>query len=370
MTRRHEQGLPQLAGFSDRVVAWQHRHGRHHLPWQAEASQVPDPYRVWLSEVMLQQTQVGTVLAYFQRFVDRFPNVRSLAAASVDEVLALWTGLGYYSRARNLHRCAQVVVREHGGLFPLSAEVLVRLPGVGRSTAAAIASTCADERVAILDGNVKRVLARVLAYADDLGQAKGVNALWRQAEELLPQRASDMRSYTQGMMDLGAMLCTRRRPACTDCPVQAMCRARALGEPEGFPVKTSRLVRQSVSWWWLVLRRDDGAVWLEQRPWQGIWSGLHAFPTWNSWPAMQADLPPEWLSGCQHGTAWKHVLTHRDLFLHPVHLQLGQESAAGLTHTLERTRSQESPTCGWYLPHEWKNLGLPQPVLKALLHIE
>ncbi|HEY1392439.1 MAG TPA: A/G-specific adenine glycosylase, partial [Methylibium sp.] len=220
--------------FAARLVAWQRIHGRHDLPWQ----RTREPYRVWLSEIMLQQTQVSTVLAYYPRFLQRFPDVRSLAAASLDEVLAAWAGLGYYSRARNLHRCAQVVLEQHGGEFPRSAAALVELPGIGRSTAAAIAAFCGDERAAILDGNVKRVLSRLLAFGEDLAQARNEKTLWACAEALLPAAAGDMPAYTQGLMDLGATICLARKPACALCPTQGLCAAQREGRPEAYPVKT------------------------------------------------------------------------------------------------------------------------------------
>ena len=236
------------AGFAARVIRWQHTHGRHGLPWQTN-----DPYRVWLSEVMLQQTQVATVLAYYPRFIDRFPDVRALAAAQLDDVLALWSGLGYYSRARNLHRCAQEVVAMHGGEFPRSAAQLESLPGIGRSTAAAIASFCFGERVASLDGNVKRVLARVLAFGEDLAQARGTSQLWEYAQELLPKRdlATAMPAYTQGLMDLGATLCMSRQPQCDACPVAGSCAARAEGRQLQYPVKSRKLRRSSQAMWLL-----------------------------------------------------------------------------------------------------------------------
>ncbi|MBA2723118.1 MAG: A/G-specific adenine glycosylase, partial [Methylibium sp.] len=207
------------------VTIWQREHGRHGLPWQRER----DPYRVWLSEIMLQQTQVTTVLAYYARFLERFPDVAALAAATPDDVLAAWSGLGYYSRARNLHRCAQVVMAEHRGRFPASAEQLATLPGIGRSTAAAIAAFCFDERAAILDGNVKRVLTRVLGNGCDLAVATHERALWRQACELLPHDGADMPAYTQGLMDLGATVCLVRRPNCLACPLQSLCIAQREG---------------------------------------------------------------------------------------------------------------------------------------------
>ncbi|HSV44995.1 MAG TPA: A/G-specific adenine glycosylase, partial [Ramlibacter sp.] len=194
------------AGFSARLVRWQQAHGRHGLPWQGTR----DPYRVWLSEIMLQQTQVSAVLGYYDRFLERFPGVASLAAAPLDAVLGLWSGLGYYSRARNLHRCAQLVVSQHGGSFPAEAVQLQALPGIGRSTAAAIAAFCFGERVSILDGNVRRVLTRLLAFESDLAQAASERVLLAQAQALVPRQAARMPAYTQGLMDLGATVCLPR----------------------------------------------------------------------------------------------------------------------------------------------------------------
>ncbi|MEY2684706.1 MAG: A/G-specific adenine glycosylase, partial [Pseudomonadota bacterium] len=215
-----------MSVFFERLVDWQRQHGRHGLPWQGSR----DPYRVWLSEVMLQQTQVTTVLDYYPRFLARFPSVQALAAAPFDEVLALWSGLGYYSRARNLHRCAQAVVAQ-GGVFPGSAAGLQALPGIGPSTAAAIAAFCWGERVSILDGNVKRVLSRLLGFAGDMADARQVQVLWGHAQALVPDQVTpgEMVAYTQGLMDLGASLCARRQPQCLLCPAQAICVAQRDG---------------------------------------------------------------------------------------------------------------------------------------------
>ena len=235
--------------LAEAVVDWQARYGRHDLPWQ----NTQDPYRVWLSEIMLQQTQVVTVLDYFTRFIVRFPDVATLAQASLDDVLALWSGLGYYSRARNMHRCAQQVMIQHAGVFPQTAQLLQSLPGIGPSTAAAIASLCFQERVAILDGNVKRVLTRFLGFGADLAHQANERLLWQQAAKLLPNddRPHHMPGYTQGMMDLGATLCTSKKPACGRCPLQSACVANAGGNPQDFPVKTRRLKRSAQSLWLL-----------------------------------------------------------------------------------------------------------------------
>jgi A/G-specific adenine glycosylase len=298
------------ASLAECVVAWQRTAGRHTLPWQ----RTRDPYRVWLSEIMLQQTQVATVLDYYARFLARFPDVQALAAASLDEVLALWSGLGYYSRARNLHRCAQAVVAEHGGVFPAQAAGLVTLPGIGRSTAAAIAAFCFGERVAILDGNVKRVLTRVLGFGDDLAVSSHEKVLWARAESLLPD--AGIEAYTQGLMDLGATVCLTRQPRCEACPLAGRCVARAEGRPTAYPVKTRTLKRRAWRHALLWLTQGD-RLWLQQRPPRGVWAGL--------WSMPEADGPEQWESlaaaaggRAERQPAFVHVLTHADWTLTPV----------------------------------------------------
>jgi A/G-specific adenine glycosylase len=335
-------------GFAGRVVAWQRSRGRMGLPWQ----NTRDPYRVWLSEVMLQQTQVATVLGYYERFLARFPDVKSLARAEVDEVLALWSGLGYYSRARNLHGCAREVVALHKGEFPGSAQALQTLPGIGRSTAAAIASFCFGERVAILDGNVKRVLTRVLGWRGDLAVAANERKLWDEAQALLPRRDA-MPRYTQGLMDLGATVCLAGRPACAACPVQDMCVARAEGAPEGYPVKTRKLKRTAQALWLLRAQAADGSVWLEKRPPAGIWGGLNCLPVFDSREALQAALPARTRARLRDEAPFLHVLTHKDLHLHPVAAQVPQASM----------RNAEG---AWFASDEWAQLGLPAPIRRLL----
>ncbi len=340
-------GAPTLAG---RVVQWQRRHGRHALPWQGTR----DPYRVWLSEIMLQQTQVATVLGYYARFLSRFPGVADLAAATEDEVFGLWSGLGYYTRARNLHRCAQAVVRDHGGRFPGTAEALQTLPGIGRSTAAAIAAFCFGERIAILDGNVKRVLSRVLAFDGDLASAAQEKRLWSLAQDLVPERSEDMPAYTQGLMDLGATVCLARAPNCLLCPAQDLCEARRIGEPERFPVRTRKIKRSAQSLWLLLARRTDGAVWLEKRPSTGIWAGLHGLPVFESAQALRAALPAA--VAREEGAAFVHALTHKDLHLHPVHAQWPHA----------RTPVTGSGEGRWVAAADWPALGLPAPMRRLL----
>jgi len=336
------------AGFSGRVVRWQRTHGRHTLPWQ----NTRDPYRVWLSEIMLQQTQVAAVLGYYQRFLERFPDVRALAAAPLDDVLALWSGLGYYTRARNLHRCAQEVVKVHGGAFPRTAELLATLPGIGPSTAAAISSFCFGERAAILDGNVRRVLTRVLAYGEDLSAGANERALWDLARELLPKRElqENMPRYTQGLMDLGATICMARNPSCLLCPVQPDCAASREGRPEAYPVKTRKLKRGAESLWLLHAQAGDGAVWLQKRPTPGVWAGLYCLPVFTSRDALDEVLPAR--ARVREVEPFVHVLTHKDLHLHPVQAVVTPEWNAGEGK--------------WFGAGEWPGLGLPAPVRKFL----
>ena len=257
-----------MSRFASTLVQWQRRHGRKGLPWQAST----DPYRVWLSEVMLQQTQVSAVIPYYQRFLERFPTVAALAAASEDEVLRLWSGLGYYARGRNLHAAAKTIAREG---FPATAEAIARLPGVGRSTAAAIAAFAFGERAAILDGNVKRVLARHAGIAGFPDDRKVEAKLWTLAESLLPKQGIE--TYTQAVMDLGATLCTKAKPRCDACPVRRGCVARKKGLTGKLPAPRPRKAVPSKSTTWLVLRHA-GQVLLERRPSPGIWGGLWSFP--------------------------------------------------------------------------------------------
>jgi A/G-specific adenine glycosylase len=301
------------------LVAWQRSHGRHGLPWQ----QTRDPYRVWLSEVMLQQTQVTTVLVYYERFLQRFPTVAALAEASLDEVLSMWSGLGYYSRARNLHRCAVAVVVQHGGRFPSSAAQLAELPGIGPSTAAAIASFCFGERVSILDGNVRRVLGRVLAFHGDLAKPVEERRLWAAAQTLVPDAAADMPAYTQGLMDLGSGVCTLRQPQCLPCPLASVCRARATGRVTDYPVRTRKLKRGAREHWWLWLEREHAGerqLWFTQRPATGVWAGLWTLPLYDTEAALgdhARALVGARRCRLQAGPTIRHALTHFDWTLHP-----------------------------------------------------
>jgi len=260
-----------MPGFAAKLVAWQKEHGRHDLPWQGTR----DPYSIWLAEIMLQQTQVATVIPYYLRFLARFPDVAALAAAPLDEVLRLWSGLGYYSRARNLHRAAQVIVADHGGRLPRRLEEVAALPGVGRSTAAAICVFAFGQRHAILDGNVKRVLARYRGVKGHGGDRKVADALWREAQRRLPRR--NLEAYTQGLMDLGATVCTRSGPRCAVCPVHGGCIARQRGWTGQVPAPRPRKTLPHKRAVMLVLVRA-GEVLLEKRPPSGIWGGMWCLP--------------------------------------------------------------------------------------------
>jgi A/G-specific adenine glycosylase len=340
-----------IADFAPRVMAWQRRHGRHDLPWQASS----DPYCVWLSEIMLQQTQVSTVLAYYQRFLQTFPTVGALAAAPQDAVMQLWAGLGYYSRARNLHRAAQMVVAEFGGSFPQTAEQLQRLPGVGASTAAAIAAFCFGQRDAIFDANVQRVLARYWGYSADLGRSAHKNELWAFAKTLLPQHdlAKTMPAYTQGIMDLGAIVCKARQPVCSACPLASDCAALAGGQPTALPHISKTLKRREQAMYLHWQQRGDTQR-LERRPSKGIWGGLYCLPEVSAehYAALTAQ------EGAVRLPVVKHVLTHRDLQLHIVQ-QYGVGDAGA-------TKDAAGQQADWFGLPQIRGLGLPQPIAKLL----
>jgi len=305
--------------FAERVVAWQHKHGRHDLPWQ----RTRDAYRIWLSEIMLQQTQVATVLPYFERFVAAFADVRALAAASSDDVLAQWSGLGYYRRAHHLHAAAKAIVAEHGGEFPRSAEAIAKLPGIGRSTAAAIASFAYGERAAILDGNVKRVLARHRGIEGFPGSPRVAAALWQAAESLLPGRG-DIAGYTQGLMDLGATLCTRSNPRCEVCPVATDCVARRTHRVDELPSPRPRKPLPHRDLRVLVVERANEWL-LEKRPPVGVWGGLWSLPEL----ALETDVERFCRERFGFDVAARealrpieHAFTHYKLTLHPQRLRV------------------------------------------------
>ncbi len=351
---------PPLPGLATRVLPWQRQHGRHGLPWQGSR----DPYRVWLSEVMLQQTQVSTVLAYYTRFLENFPDVHALAAAPLDAVLAQWSGLGYYSRARNLHRCAQVVVAEHGGRFPASAAALATLPGIGRSTAAAIAAFCFAERAAILDGNVKRVLTRALGFAGDLAQSAQERRLWSLAEALLPRQDVDV--YTQGLMDLGATVCSLRRPACDRCPLAPVCVAHTAGSAALYPVKTRKLKRSRRAHALLWLQQGD-SVYLVQRPASGVWAGLWSLPEFDDGAELDA-LAAGWPGSGHWLPAFVHVLTHVDWTLQPLRWNWPEAAVAAVVGDALPSGVEVPALRGgrWFSLQQALGLGLAAPVRRLL----
>ncbi len=337
--------------FAPRIVAWQRDHGRHDLPWQ----NTRDPYRIWLSEIMLQQTQVSTVIPYYERFLARFPDLAALAAAEQDEVMPYWAGLGYYARARNLHRCAQEIVRDWEGRFPPDAAGIATLPGIGRSTAAAIAAFAYGETSPIMDGNVKRVFTRHFGIAGDPAKRDVETRLWALAEQEVPTRGQDMASYTQGLMDLGATLCTRGKPDCPRCPVQATCVARIEGRQAELPTPKARKATPERGTGMLVLR-SDGRILLQQRPSPGIWGGLWSLPEFDPAQGIEAACAalgarPE---GVYELAAFAHTFTHFRLHVRPWYVPLAQApAAAGASHR-------------WIAETELAGVALPAPVRKLL----
>lgn len=339
-----------VSTFASRLIAWQRSHGRHHLPWQ-----VNDPYRIWLSEIMLQQTQVNTVLSYYERFVTQFPNIVALANAPLDEVLALWSGLGYYHRAHRLHRTAQIIVSDFQGRFPTARQTLETLPGIGRSTAGAIAVFAAHQKEAILDGNVKRILARVFGIEALLSQRQTTEQLWQLAQQLLPNHHDDMVPYTQGLMDLGAMICKHRRPLCTTCPMQDVCQAALQHKTNSIPAKPVR-IPLPVRYTTMLLICYKRGVYLEKRPPNGIWGGLWTFPTFDTLQAALRivhvldihPLPPAWPTII-------HVFTHFRLVISP---QIVKVHAA--------TPSLDELPGRWVTYQAVKKIAIPAPVLQLL----
>lgn len=341
--------------FSDQVLAWFDAHGRTTLPWQRE----PTSYRVWVSEVMLQQTQVVTVIPYFQRFMEYFPTVPALAAASLDEVLHLWTGLGYYARARNLHRAAGVIMAQHGGEFPQHIEAVQALPGIGRSTAAAILALACQQRHAILDGNVKRVLARFHAVAGWPGQAAVEQTLWSWAEQRIAtvpeQRVAH---YTQAMMDLGATLCTRANPACTRCPLQVDCIAHQQNRVGNFPTPKPRKILPVRATTLLMLHDTNHHVLLIQRPPTGIWGGLWSFPECPTGQDIEGWCEQKMRCRIDNVEAWpvlRHTFSHFHLDITPVRARVQHTSGI-----------MDAGASVWYNPGSPQVLGLAAPVQRLL----
>lgn len=344
--------------FSAAVIAWQKQHGRHALPWQ----NTRDAYRVWLSEIMLQQTQVSAVIPYYQRFLARCPDVLSLAQAPSEDVMALWSGLGYYTRARNLHKCAQRVVAEYGGRFPDDPALLADLPGIGRSTAAAIAAFSYGRRAAILDGNVKRVFARVFGVDGYPGAKPVEDKLWLRAVALLPEEGIE--SYTQGLMDLGATLCVRGTPACGKCPLSGRCVALAQDRVRELPVSKPKKAVPERETVMLVVTQGDGVL-LEQRPDSGIWGGLLSLPELAVSDAAGFDVavqalvtPYGEIEACRKLQPFSHVFTHFKLHVAPFQVALAARAPRIASHGLL-----------WYPVNKLADAPLPAPVKKLLLGV-
>jgi A/G-specific adenine glycosylase len=351
--------------FSDALIAWQKVHGRHVLPWQ----NTRDAYLIWLSEIMLQQTQVSAVLGYYARFLERFPTLRDLAAAPVEDVMAQWSGLGYYTRARNLHKCAQQVVAQYDGAFPSDPVLLAELPGIGRSTAAAISAFSSGTRAAIMDGNVKRVFARVFGIDSYPGEKKTEQAMWRRAEALLPEQGIE--AYTQGLMDMGATLCTRSSPSCERCPMQARCVAFASGRTRELPVRKPKKASPEKQASMLVIV-DGGQVLLEQRPDSGIWGGLLSLPELDGHAlAEDDDIAPAAdaalmlaverfgaMESYERLSTITHVFTHYKLHIAPYRVTLSQRRALA---------AQGGHV--WYDNAALAAAPLPAPIKKLLLEL-
>jgi A/G-specific adenine glycosylase len=335
--------------FAAPLLAWFDVAGRKHLPWQQQIT----PYRTWISEIMLQQTQVVTVIPYFERFMQRFADVHSLASAPIDEVLHLWTGLGYYARARNLHRAAQMIVQEFAGVFPCTLDDVMQLPGIGRSTAGAILALASEQRHAILDGNVKRVLTRYFAIAGFSGEKAIESQLWQLADACTPQHR--VAAYTQAIMDLGATLCTRSKPRCNDCPLQRNCEAYRLNLQAQLPTPRPKRIRPQRATFCLVAVNKIGAVLLEKRPPTGIWGGLWTLPQFDSRQACEQFAGTQTLQSLPQ---YDHAFTHFDLTMQPL-----------LTKRLEQTSIADNDRYCWYDPGHPPRIGLATPVRDIIQRI-
>ncbi|HCI02717.1 MAG TPA: A/G-specific adenine glycosylase [Oceanospirillaceae bacterium] len=336
--------------FAQQLLSWFDDHGRHNLPWQDNRN----AYRVWVSEIMLQQTQVATVIPYFERFMARFPQLSDLAAAPVDDVLALWTGLGYYSRARNLHKCAQVVTEQYQGDFPVDTQTLAQLPGIGPSTAAAIVSQAYNKPAAILDGNVKRVLTRIYAIEGWPGQKVIEQQLWELAKQLTPQQRNA--DYTQAIMDLGATICRHNKPLCVACPMQNNCQALAQDKVSALPTRKPKKDLPERQVWTLLLTDHQQNVQLYQRPHKGIWGGLWSLPEFASLEDMENHLALLGTTNSQPLPEVKHAFSHYKLTLHPYRVPLPANHGY----------IQESTRLKWYASQQIDTIGLPSPIKQIL----
>lgn len=342
-----------MHSFSEAILQWYESYGRKSLPWQQEKNL----YRVWLSEIMLQQTQVTTVIPYYERFLKRFPTVVDLANAHQDEVLHLWTGLGYYARARNLHKTAQIVAQEHNGEFPQDIHQMNALPGIGRSTAAAVLSSVLKQPHAILDGNVKRTLSRAFAVDGWPGSKSVENKLWQLAERHTPENDTD--KYNQAMMDMGALICTRTKPKCSLCPVKSICIANKQSTQHIFPSKKPSKAKPTKAVWFTILYHNDH-VWLEQRPQSGIWGGLYCFPesisTDREQPLVALSINGQDIENQKVLTAFRHTFSHYHLDITPVLVSLSHRP----------NLIMEGKNTLWYNISAPEEVGLAAPVKQLI----
>ena len=342
--------------LSQKILKWFDRHGRHDLPWQQD----PTPYRVWISEIMLQQTQVSTVIPYFERFIKRFPNIKILAKANLDTVLQLWAGLGYYARAKNLHKTAQIIVEIYQGEFPLDYQQVLQLPGIGRSTAGAILAISALQPHPILDGNVKRVLSRHFAIEGWKDDPKVTEKLWRLSEQITPQKR--VNHYTQAIMDLGATICTRTKPKCVLCPIAKTCKALQIGQVLKYPGRKPKQKKPIQAATLLLLVQPKAKlILLEKRPSKGIWGGLWSLPECPLNIDITKWCHKNYQSKIINYESWesfKHSFTHFDLNIHPV-----------LCKLQKRTKKFLLPNYQWHSWEDAQHLGLPAPVKRLIAKI-
>ncbi len=357
MTTQYPIAKDTKSQFSVNIIDWYEKYGRKHLPWQHNRT----PYRVWVSEIMLQQTQVTTVIDYYHRFMDKFPTVNELANADIDEVLHLWTGLGYYARARNLHKAAKVVVEQYDGEFPTTLTEMESLPGIGRSTAGAILSLALDLPLPILDGNVKRVMARVFEVEGWYGQAKVMEQLWQIVEQLTPK--DNIQPYNQAMMDIGATICTRSNPDCDICPVAEFCQARSNNTTAEYPHKKPKKAKPVKSEIWPIVIYQ-GQVMLNQRPTTGIWGGLYSFNAMDDEQALENYLATKsWvLEQKIELDEMKHIFTHFQLNITPVILKIADHQYF--------SSIADSDKSVWYRLDTELSFGVPTPVVKLLKQIK
>ncbi|AEW76949.1 A/G-specific adenine glycosylase, putative [Aggregatibacter actinomycetemcomitans HK1651] len=357
------------APFAHAVLTWYAKFGRKNLPWQQNKTL----YGVWLSEVMLQQTQVTTVIPYFERFVKTFPNLTALANAPLDEVLHLWTGLGYYARARNLHKAAQIMRDQHGGEFPTEFEQVWALPGVGRSTAGAVLSSCLNAPYPILDGNVKRVLSRYFAVSGWPGEKKTEDHLWHLTAQVTP--TEQVADFNQAMMDIGAMVCTRSKPKCELCPLKSDCKANAEQNWQAYPGRKPKKVLPERESYFLLLEKD-GKIALEQRDNAGLWGGLYCFPQFSEKQELLAYLAANGIRQYQEWTAFRHTFSHFHLDIYPIYAQVDTPKALAEENRSHRQKVAEtageyqsdllSAVKYWYDPQNPEPIGLAAPVKNLL----